>query len=253
MKISGNTIVITGGYSGIGLALAKAFQSLNNEVIITGRDAARLAEVKKLHPALQTTLLDVNNADSVSQFVQTMKKDYPALNVLINNAGIMRAEDWNAEAIDLSTAELTLATNLLAPLRITAGLLPQLKQQAQSSIITVSSGLAFLPKAQTPTYSATKAAIHAFSESLRYQLRNTSVEVIEIVPPYVQTTLMGEKQANDPHAMPLNEFIAEVIEIIKDNPDGEEVLVKRVLPLRHAAQNGTEAYQAAFNQLNQRF
>lgn len=252
MKISGNTIVITGGYSGIGLALAIAFKTLNNEVIITGRDAKRLTEIGQQHPELHTALLDVNDADSIQHFVEEMKTKYPALNVVINNAGIMKLENWDTDEINLSTAELTLTTNLLAPLRITAGLLPQLKQQPHSTIMTVSSGLAFLPKAATPTYSATKSAIHAFSESLRYQLRDSTVDVIEIAPPYVQTELMGEKQANDPNAMPLNDFIAEVIQILRDNPDIEEVLVNRVLPLRNAAQNGKAAYKEAFERLNAR-
>lgn len=253
MNISGNTIVITGGYSGIGLALAKAFQALNNQVIITGRNATRLAEVAKLNPELQTTLLDVNDPSSIATFITTMKNDYPTLNVVINNAGIMQTENWQTDDIDLSVAELTINTNLLAPLRIIAGLLPQLKQQANATVMTVSSGLAFLPMAHTPTYSATKAAIHSFSESLRYQLQDTNVSVVEIAPPYVQTELMGEQQATDPHAMPLKDFISEIIQILSSNPDVEQVLVKRVYPLRFAEFNGEEAYKTAFHQLNQHF
>jgi uncharacterized oxidoreductase len=131
--------------------------------------------------------------------------------------------------------------------------LPLLRKQGKSTVLNVSSGLAFLPLAHTPVYSATKAAIHSFSESLRYQLAGTGVDVVEIVPPYVQTELMGEQQANDPNAMMLPAFIDEVMSILDTQPDVREVLVKRVLPLRFAAEQGYEGYARQFAGLNDHF
>ena len=141
-------------------------------------------------------------------------------------------------------------TNLLAPLRLTAALLPHLRKQPRSTVITVSSGLAFVPLALTPTYCATKAAIHSWTQSLRYQLRETNVEVLELAPPYVQTELMGPQQTQDPRAMPLADFIAEVMEILRTQPDANEILVKRVFPLRFAAEKGQAAYEEFFKTLN---
>jgi uncharacterized oxidoreductase len=129
-------------------------------------------------------------------------QDYPGLNVLINNAGIMKAEEIKSPPDYLEDAEAIVTTNLLGPIRLTAALLPLLQSQPQAAILTVSSGLAFVPLAKTPTYCATKSAIHSYSVSLRHQLKGTTTEVIEIIPPYVQTHLTGEHQANDPNAMP---------------------------------------------------
>jgi uncharacterized oxidoreductase len=129
-------------------------------------------------------------------------------------------------------------------------LLPSLRKQPRATIMTVSSGLAFVPFAPTPTYCATKAAIHSYTQSLRYQLKATKVEVIEIIPPYVQTTLTGDQQANDPRAMPLGEFINEVMSILKSQPDAKEICVKRVYPLRFAAEQGQEKYENFFTQFN---
>jgi uncharacterized oxidoreductase len=150
----------------------------------------------------------------------------------------MKREDLTAAPDYLQTAEETIATNLLGPIRLTAALLPHLLKQQDATILTVSSGLAFVPMAATPTYSATKAAIHSYSMGLRRQLNETAVEVIEIVPPYVQTTLMGERQANDPTAMPLADFISEVMEILTNQPEAQEVVVERCKPLRFAAETG---------------
>jgi uncharacterized oxidoreductase len=141
-------------------------------------------------------------------------------------------------------------TNLLGPIRLTAAVLPHLQKQPHATIMTVSSGLAFIPMALTPTYCATKAAIHSWSQSLRYQLKSTNIEVVELVPPYVQTELMGSQQAADPRAMPLKDFLAEVIEIIKTQPNATEILVERAKPLRFAASSGEEKYDAFFKQFN---
>ncbi len=249
MKISGNTILITGGGSGIGRALAEEFAARGNKVIITGRRLALLQQVAAGHDNIEAAELDLQNPDSIREFAARLVADHPDLNAVINNAGIMQNENLLAGEPDLSVAEATITTNLLGPIRLITALLPHLRRQRSAVVLTVSSGLAFLPLTATPTYCATKAAIHSYSQSLRYQLRETGVQVIEIVPPYVQTELQGEAQASDPRAMPLPEFIAEVMKLIEENPSIREVLVEKVKPLRFAAENG--GYEAFFVQLNQ--
>lgn len=162
----------------------------------------------------------------------------------------MQLEDWTAQTPDTAVAQATIATNLLAPILLTAGLLPLLRKQARSTVVNVTSGLAFLPRATTPTYSATKAALHSFSESLRHQLKGSSVEVVELAPPYVQTELMGAQQAADPRAMPLAEFIDETMQLLETQPDAAEILVQRVHRQRFAAEGGQAAYQELFAQIN---
>jgi uncharacterized oxidoreductase len=253
MQLTDNTILVTGGGSGIGRALAEAFHGLGNDVIIAGRRQSALDAVAAANPGMKTATLDVCDPDDIRRFADRAAREFPTLNVLVNNAGIMQEEDWRADSIDVSVAEATIATNLLAPIRLTAALLPLLKKQARATIMNVSSGLAFLPLAMTPTYSATKSAVHAFSDSLRYQLRTSAVGVIELVPPYVQTGLMGEQQSSDPRAVPLGEFIAEVMEILKTQPNAQEILVERVLPLRLAAEQGREKYRAQLYGFNDAF
>ncbi|MBW9056957.1 SDR family NAD(P)-dependent oxidoreductase [Agrobacterium pusense] len=238
MKISGNTILITGGGSGIGRALAEAFHKAGNRVIISGRRKAVLDEVTAANPGMASMVMDATDAAGIRAFAEAVVEAHPTLNAVINNAGIMRPEDIAAAPDYLDTAEETIATNLLAPIRLTAALLPHFLKQPAATVLTVSSGLAFVPMVLTPTYSATKSAIHAYSVALREQLEETPVEVIEIVPPYVQTTLMGEGQAKDERAMPLDAFIAEVMDILENRPDEKEVVVERCKPLRFAAQNG---------------
>ncbi|MCW2481173.1 SDR family oxidoreductase [Candidatus Symbiopectobacterium sp. NZEC135] len=250
MKTSGNTILITGGGSGLGRALAEAFHQRGNQVIIAGRRQAPLDEVALANPGIQTAVLDVTDSRDIEYFVQQIAHDYPHLNVVINNAGIMRAENWTADVVETETVKVTVETNLLAPILLTAGLMPLLRAQQQSTIVTVSSGLAFLPLASTPTYSATKAAIHSFSESLRHQLKGSNVDVVEIASPYLQTELMGARQASDPNAMPLAAFIEEVLHTLESQPEAKEVLVQRVLRQRFAAEKGQTAYQELFDLIN---
>lgn len=238
MKIADNTILITGGGSGIGRALAEAFHKAGNRVIISGRRQAVLDEVTAANPGMASMVMDATDAAGIRAFAEALVKAHPTLNAVINNAGIMRPEDIAAAPDYLDTAEETIATNLLAPIRLTAALLPHFLKQPAATVLTVSSGLAFVPMVLTPTYSATKSAIHAYSIALREQLKATPVEVIEIVPPYVQTTLMGEGQASDERAMPLDAFISEVMDILENRPDEKEVVVERCKPLRFAAQNG---------------
>lgn len=246
MNMSGNTILITGGGSGIGRALAEAFHAEGNQVIIAGRRKEALDETTSANPGMKAAVLDIENVDAIRSFAEQLKIDSPALNVVIHNAGIMRAEDLQDGTLD--DAEATVATNLLGPIRLNAALLPLLEAQPQATIMTVSSGLAFVPMAMTPTYGATKAAIHSYTQSLRYQLKDTSVQVLELIPPYVQTELMGERQASDPSAMPLKDFIAETMNILKTSPDATEIRVERVKPQRFAEASGNyDAFYKTFN------
>jgi uncharacterized oxidoreductase len=250
MKITDNTILITGGGSGIGRALAEAFHRLGNQIIIAGRGQKALDETAGANSGMKSLTLDVSDPKSIQSFAAQVTKDYPSLNVLINMAGIMQPEDLLEKPNDLSTSEKTITTNLLGPIRLTAALLPSLQKQPRATIMNVSSGLAFVPLAMTPTYCATKAAIHSYTQSLRYQLKATNIDVIELIPPYVQTTLMGDQQANDPNAMPLDEFIDEVMSILKGQPDANELCVKKVYPLRFAGDPSQEKYEQFFNQFN---
>jgi uncharacterized oxidoreductase len=246
MQTTGNTVLITGGGSGIGRGLAEALQAAGNHVIISGRRKALLEEVVEANPGMKSLVLDIEDRSSIRAFASRLASEFPALNVLINNAGIMRAEHLLAQQDDLSDAESMITTNLLGPIRLTAALLPLLRKHEHSTIINVSSGLAFVPLAPTPTYNATKAAIHSYTLSLRYQLKDTTTEVLEIIPPYVQTDLLGG--AEDPHAMPLADFIAETMELLQTQPTPQEICVKNVYPLRNAAEEGR--FDATFNGLN---
>jgi len=246
MNLTGNTILITGGGSGIGRGLAEAFHARGNQVIVAGRRSAVLDEVTQANPGMKSLTVDMADAAAIANFATQAVEQFPALNMLINNAGIMRSERLTAQPADLADAEAIVATNLLGPIRLTAALLPHLQKQSSATVINVSSGLAFVPLVFTPTYCATKAAIHSYSQSLRYQLKSTPVEVIELVPPYVQTHLMDG--ADDPRAMPLKEFIQEVMEIFKTLPTPSEILVERVNFLRKAEREGR--YDAAFATLN---
>lgn len=249
MNITGNTILITGGGSGIGRGLAEALHARGNRIIITGRREAALAEVAAANPGMVFAPLDIADPAAIRAFAARVVEDHPALNVVINNAGIMQAEDFKAGAFDLDAVEATITTNLLGPIRLTAALLPHLRLQPASTVMTVSSGLAFVPLTATPTYSATKAAIHSWSQSLRRQLADTPVEVLELAPPAVATDLMPG-HAESPNSMPLADYIAEVMSLIEhgDTPRGE-ILVERVKPLRFAE---THDYDAVFAMLNGR-
>ena len=251
MNATGNTILITGGGSGIGRGLAEAFHKQGNQVIIAGRRQSVLDETTAANPGMKSYTLDMEDSVDIESFAGKVVADFPSLNVVINNAGIMKTEDLTSDPVDLSVSESIIVTNLLGPIRLTAALLPTLKQQPRATIMTLSSGLAFLPLAVTPTYCATKAAIHSWTQSLRYQLRDTHIEVLELAPPYVQTELLGAHQAVDPRAMPLDEYISETVMLIDDPPASGEILVKRVEPLRWAEKNGS--FDQIFSQLNGSF
>jgi uncharacterized oxidoreductase len=251
MNPTGNTILITGGGSGIGRGLAEAFHKQGNQVIIAGRRQSVLDATTAANPGMKSYILDIEDDVDIESFAARVTEDFPALNAVINNAGVMRVEDFTSDPVDLSAAESIITTNLLGPIRLTAALLPTLKKQARATIMTVSSGLAFMPLAMTPTYCATKAAIHSWSQSLRFQLRDTHIEVLELAPPYVQTELMGADQASDPRAMPLADYIAETVKLIDNPPASGEILVERVHPLRWAEKNGN--FEQIFDNLNGSF
>lgn len=245
MNITGNTILITGGGTGIGRGLAEALHAEGNQVIVAGRRRRALDETTAANPGMRSLPLDIESPAAIRSLAARTTAEFPSLNVLINNAGIMRAENLTENA-DLTDAEATVATNLMGPIRLTAALLPLLRKQERSTIVNVSSGLAFVPMALTPTYCATKAGIHAYTLSLRYQLRDTATEVLELIPPYVATNLMGG--ASDPRAMPLDKFIAEAMAILKTQPTPNEICVENVKNIRSAAENGK--FDAVFHGLN---
>jgi len=246
MNPTGNTILITGCGSGIGRGLAEALHALGNQVVIAGRRRQALDSTTAANPGMKSLNLDIEDPAAIRAFAAQAAADFPSLNVLINNAGIMRPEKLLAQQPDLADAEALVTTNLLGPIRLTAALLPLLQRQPRSTILNVSSGLAFLPLALTPTYCATKAAIHSYTLSLRYQLRATQIEVLELIPPYVATHLMGG--ADDPRAMPLGKFNAEVMEILKTQPTPAEIVVENAKGLRFAAESGK--FDAIFQGLN---
>lgn len=250
MRTSGNTILITGGGSGIGRGLAEAFHGLGNRVIIAGRRQSALDATVAANPGMAAAVLDIEDRDAIRRFAARIAADHPGLNVLINNAGTMQNEDLLSPEDGLAAMEATVAINLLGPMRLTAALMPHLRRQPHAAIMTVSSGLAFVPLVLTPTYSATKAAIHSYTQSLRYQLKDTAIQVLELVPPYVQTELQGPRQASDPMAMPFKDFIAEAMKIITSSPDVTEICVARVKPQRLAEASG--AYDAFFKTMNDR-
>ena len=241
MDTRNDTILITGGGSGIGKAMAEALHARGAKVIIAGRRQSALDAVAAANPGMATAVLDVENPADITAFAARITAEHPDLNVVINNAGIMVAE----QEIDLPVAEQIIAINLLGTIRLTAALLPHLKSKASATVVTVSSGLAFVPLAATPTYNATKAAIHSWSQSLRHQLKDTSVRVIEWAPPAVATDLMPG-HAENPASMPLADFTAESLALFEAGHD--EIMVERVKFLSEAEKRGD--YAQVFEILN---
>ena len=248
MKTTGNTILVTGGTSGIGLGLALRWQAAGNTVVVAGRRTELLDRIAAEHPGIGTLELDVADPASIAAATATVLERFPDLDVLVNAAGIMQPEDVRDPA-DLAVAEATVTTNLLGTIRMVSALLPHLLGRDDAAVLTVSSGLAFTPLRLTPTYNATKAAVHQYSRGLRLQLAGTSVRVHELVPPAVRTTLMGMQDSE--HAMPLEEYLDETTALLTADPDVHEVLVDRVRFLRFAeVEDRYDAAVAAVNGLH---
>jgi uncharacterized oxidoreductase len=237
MNISGNTIFIPGSTSGIGLALALELQTRGNNVVVGGRRADLLGQIAAEHPGLDTVQIDTADPASIASAAREVLARHPDLNVLITMAGIMRIEDWHQPESFLASAEAVVTTNLLGPIRLIAAFVEHLRAQPDATIITVSSGLAFAPLAVTPSYNATKAAIHMLSESIRLQLADSSVDVLELVPPSVRTGLVPGQEDNEV-AMPLEEFVAEAVALLQARPDATEIQVERVKFLRYGEARG---------------
>lgn len=235
MQMTGNTILVTGGGTGIGRGLAESFHRLGNRVLIAGRRREPLHAVTEANPGIEYLTLDHGDSTDIERFAAELTDRYPDLNVLVNNAGIQRVD--NLASGDVGAAEQTVAINLLGPIRLTAAVLPSFLDKPHPAVVNVSSGLAFMPSALTPTYCATKAALHSYTESLLFQLRATSVQVIEIVPPQVQTALQGDR-GFDPNAMPLDQYVDETMTLLQTHPQASEIVVERARRFRYAERDG---------------
>jgi uncharacterized oxidoreductase len=245
MNQTGNTMLITGGGSGIGAALAQRFHDQGNTVIVAGRRRDALQGAIAGRPGMHGIKLDVDSAGGVADFAKRLLAAHPALNVLVNNAGVMRFEALD-HARDLGDAEQTISTNLLGPIRLIDALVEHLAAQQGAAIVNVTSGLAFVPLVATPTYNATKAAMHSYTLALRAVLRGR-VEVIELAPPAVQTGLTPGQESR-PGYQPLDAFADEVMAQFAEQPTPPEILVERVRFLRFAEAEGR--FDATMAQLN---
>ncbi|PLY40146.1 oxidoreductase [Janthinobacterium sp. ROICE36] len=249
MKLTGNTILITGGTSGIGRAISEALHDRGNQVIVTGRRQDLLNEVTRTRPGMVGIRLDVDDPNSLTQLASHLRENFPKLNVLLVNAGISRSEDIASDIWNPADAEAIVQTNILGVIRTTSALLPLVKGQPGATLLATSSSLAFVPRADFPTYCASKAFLHSWLQSLRHQLRHIPVEVLELSPPYVQTELTGAHQAHDPRAMRLADYVAEVLQLLDEgNTPRGEVLLERDLPRRWSEREGS--YDAIFAAMN---
>jgi short-subunit dehydrogenase involved in D-alanine esterification of teichoic acids len=244
MNISGNTIFIPGATSGIGLALARQLRAKGNTVIVGGRRTELLETIAAEGSGLHTVQIDTTDADSITTAAREVIAAHPDLNVIITMAGIMRVEDWSTPSGFLATAEQTILTNVLGPIRLIGAFIEHLRSVPDATIMTVSSGLAFAPLRATPSYNASKAAIHMLSESLRLQLAGSSVKVLELEPPAVRTSLMPG-QEDSAFAMPLDDFVTEVVELIESQPEATEIQVENVKFLRYGEARGDYAQVVA--------
>lgn len=242
MQLTDNTIFITGGTSGIGRALAEAFHKLGNQVIISGRRQALLDQVIAANPGMASIRLDITDPADIKAAADRLVADFPALNVLVNNAGIMPFDDPSGR-IDDAVSTAILETNLLGPVRMTSALIEHLKRQPRATVIHNTSVLAYVPLAGNAVYSASKAALHSYALSQRFLLRETSVRVQEIAPPWVNTDLVSKSE--DPRAMPLEAFIAETL--AKLATDAPEIVVDAIAAVRDNPGANEHALVDGFN------
>jgi uncharacterized oxidoreductase len=247
VETKNNTILITGGATGIGFALAEALVNAGNEVLICGRREGRLKEARDKLPQIQTRACDVSREKERESLFDWVKDNFKDLNVLINNAGIQRMVNLKKGTRDLFSGENEVETNLIAPIHLSAYFVPLLIKKKESAIINVSSGLGFVPIAAMPVYCATKAAVHSFTVSLRYQLRDTPIKVFEIIPPIVDTEL-GRGTAEEDQGyrgIPPSEVARATLKAMADNE--YEVVVGEAKNLVTGARTNPER---AFQDIN---
>lgn len=249
MKINGNTVLITGGATGIGFALAEAFVREDNEVIICGRRENKLREAKSKLPQIHTKICDLSKGKERAALYNWIKSNNIDINILVNNAGIQRMVDFKKGIFNLAESENEIEINLTAPIHLSAYFIPDLLRQKESAIINVSSGLAFVPIAVMPIYCATKAAMHSFSVSIRHQLRNTSIKVFEVIPPMVDTELdkgaRGERRQMD-KGIPPAEVAKATLKALEENE--YETAIGMAQNLRMGARNNPEKIFQSINQ-----
>jgi uncharacterized oxidoreductase len=234
VDLSNRTVLIVGGTSGIGRELARRFAAAGSTVAVGGRSAEALSELSD--EGIGTFGIDVTDGASVARARDAVLAQYPELDTVVTMSGVMLLEDLRDPAVHFEAAQTTIDTNLVGTIRVIDAFTPHLVQRGAGTFVTVTSGIAFLPFPPMPTYAASKAAVHAYSEALRAQLDGTGVSVVELVPPAVATA--GQEKAN-PHALPLDDFAAEVMQLLSQNPTPDEILVERVLMHRWAERDGT--------------
>jgi uncharacterized oxidoreductase len=255
MKMNPNTIFITGGGSGIGKGLAEAFHKLGNQVIIAGRREQALKKICGAYPGMRYYVLDVTDLRSIRSVAEKVIADFPKLNCVFNNAGVQKYVDLSgAKPMDDAALLSELNTNVLGLIRVSAEFIPHLKKQDHgkqdhATLVNVSSGLAFVPLARFPVYCATKAAVHSFTVSLRQQLKDSGVNVLELIPPYVDTELGGPSKtvrSGGPVPMPLDQFISETMEELAG--DSDEIAIGQAKNL--VAATAPESFRQAFAGMN---
>jgi uncharacterized oxidoreductase len=238
VQLSDSSILIAGGTSGIGLHLAQELHNAGNTVIVAGRRQDKLDAIASTY-GIEGVTLDITDPTSVQLLTEHVTATHPELDTVVLMAGVMQAEDVRIPE-NVAIVERTISTNLVGPIRLIHMLLPFLLDRPAATILTVTSGLAYVPLPLTPTYSATKAAMHSYTESLREQLRATSIQVIEIVPPLTRTGLMPGGTDTE-RAMPVEEFVDEVLKALRDRPEAEQVVVDRARRQRFAEREGRYA------------
>jgi uncharacterized oxidoreductase len=252
MQLRGNTVFITGGTSGIGRGLAEAFHQRGNQVIISGRREDRLKEMCRKHSGMRWLVMGVTDPEAIRDTARRAIAEFPDLNCVVNNAGVQMGVDFTPGGpLDEQKLLTEVSTNLLGPIRVTAAFLPHLVSAPGATVINVSSGLGFVPMARFPVYCATKAAVHSWTMSLRHQLRQAGVKVVEIIPPWVATELGSPGKAAEPVTsgrgpIPLDTFIAETMAGLESGED--EVAVGSAKNLVAAA--GSETFKHVFANMN---